>query len=64
MSRLTRFQVYGYWVDFFLEHDVRGEVTWVPYLELPNEDGVITGGNYGSIEEAEFATIELIISWN
>ncbi len=64
MGRLTRFQIQGYWVEFFLEHDARGVLGWVACLELPNERGVITGGNYSSFEEAEFATNELILSWN
>ncbi len=62
-NRLSRYEYLGYWIEVFIV-EVEGVLFYSPSIELPNERGVISGGNYGSWDEAEFATAELINSWN
>lgn len=62
-NHFSRYQYLGYWVEIFIV-EVEGELFYSPYLELPNERGVIVGGEYGSWDEAEFAISELVNSWN
>lgn len=63
---MSRYQYKGYWVEIRIcqEPDENGYCLYTPYVELPNRRGVIIGGKYGSFDEAEFATVELIESWN
>jgi hypothetical protein len=63
---INRYQYKGYWVEMFTAQDPDKDKYFLyqPCVELPNGRGTVTGGKYDSVEEAEFATVELIESWN
>lgn len=63
---MNRHQYLGYWIEVFIEPlpDDKDELGYTSTVELPNQRGVISGGLYGSYDEAIFAAEELINSWN
>jgi len=63
---MNRYQYKGYWIEIFIcqEKETDDYFFYEPYIELPNERGVVVGGKCKSFDEAQLRASQLIESWN